>query len=284
MWGYLFVAPQMIGLIAFILGPVIASFVISLTEWDAAGGDIQWRGFANYTRYLQDEPIFWKVFGNTLYFAAASVPLAIVLALIAALALNRPMRAVGIHRALFFAPTVTSSVAIGMLFAWLFNPDFGPINVFLSMVGVTGPRWLADPSWAMPGVVVVAVWHGIGYNLVIFLAGLKNIPRELYEAARVDGASDFQRFLHITLPLLSPTTFFITVVSIIGSFKVFDLVWIMTGGGPVNATNVLLILMYQVGFQYFRLGEAAAIAWMLFLLILAVTLAQFRVSRWVHYG
>jgi multiple sugar transport system permease protein len=179
---------------------------------------------------------------------------------------------------------VTSSVAIAVIWGWLLHPNYGPVNLLLASVGIAGPKWLSDPAWAMPAVVIVAVWHAIGYNFVLFLAGLKNIPVDLYEAARVDGASDLQRFRHVTLPLLTPTTFFIMVVSIVGSFRSFDTIWVMTAGGPVNATNVLLVRMYELGFQFFRLGEASAIAWLIFTLVMALTALQFRFSRWVHYG
>ena len=277
-------APQILGLALFVLGPVAGSFLISLSDWDAGGGAAHWVGLLNYATLFGGDQLFWQSLRNTFYFTAVSVPLAMVLALLVALALNQQRRSITIYRALCFAPTVTSSVAIAIIWGWLFQPTFGPINVGLAQLGITGPQWLSDTVWAMPAVIIVAVWHAVGYNFVLFLAGLKNIPAELQDAARVDGASDLQRLWHVTLPLLTPTTFFVMVVSIIGSFRAFDVIWILTGGGPINATNVLLIRMYELGFMFLRLGQAAALAWVLFALIFAVTLAQFRFSGWVHYG
>lgn len=282
-WAYAFVAPQVIGLVVFILGPVLVSLAMSFLEINMITIESRWVGLRNYQALLLSREFGLAVW-NTLYFTFASVPIAVVVALVVALALAQGVRFETTYRALYFMPTVTSSAVIAIVWAWMLNPEFGLINQMLKMIGIRGPGWIASLEWAMPSVILVAVWHGFGYNMVLFLAGLKNVPRELYEAAKVDGATAWQRFRHVTLPLISPTTFFIVVISVIGSFKVFDLVFMMTRGGPADATQVLLLRMYQLGFSYLLLGQAAAVSWVLFALILLVTLVQFRTSRWVHYG
>jgi multiple sugar transport system permease protein len=282
-WAYAFIAPQVIGLVVFILGPVLVSLAMSFLEINMITIESRWVGLRNYQVLLLSREFGLAVW-NTLYFTFASVPIAVVVALLVALAWAQGVRFETAYRALYFMPTVTSSAVIAIVWAWMLNPEFGLINQMLKMIGIRGPGWIASQEWAMPSVILVAVWHGFGYNMVLFLAGLKNVPRELYEAAKVDGATAWQRFRHVTLPLISPTTFFIVVISVIGSFKVFDLVFMMTRGGPADATQVLLLRMYQLGFNYLLLGQAAAVSWVLFALILIVTLVQFRTSRWVHYG
>lgn len=282
-WGYLFVAPQLVGLVVFILGPVIASLYMSFLDINLITVESRWVGWTNYETLLVGR-VFHAALANTLYFTAVSVPLGMVVSLTMALALAQGVRFEAVYRAIYFLPTITSTIVMAIVWAWLLNPQYGLMNQMLRMIGIQGPGWIASPEWAMPSVIMVSLWHGFGYNMVLFLAGLKNVPRELYEAAEIDGAAAFQRFRYVTLPLISPTTFFVAIISVISSFRVFELVYMMTGGGPADATIVLLMRMYQVGFSFLKLGEAAAISWVLFALIMIATLIQFKSSKWVHYG
>ena len=281
--GWLFVAPAVLGVLSFSLFPVVYSLYASMTQWDAVNPPT-WVGIDNYVTMLTRDTLFWRVFGNTLYYALGSVPPRIVLGLVLALLVNRKLRGVTWYRTAYFAPVVTNVIAIGIVFAWIYAPDYGLVNVVLSAFGIQGPSWLSDSVWAMPAVIMVETWHQAGYVMVLFLAGLQGIPETLYEAARIDGANRWQQFRAITLPLLSPTTFFILIMSFINSFQVFGLIYIMTSGGPANATNVYIYYLYQNAFQYSKMGYASAMAWVLFLVIGMVTLFQWRVQRmWVFY-
>jgi multiple sugar transport system permease protein len=213
-----------------------------------------------------------------------TVPAGIVQSLQLALAMNSPVPGITACRAIFFVPVITSSVAVAMIWRWLYNRDFGLINTGLIALGLPAIPWLSSTAWAMPAVILMAVWKRLGYDMVIYLAGLQAIPPQLYEAAEIDGAGRWHRFWYITLPLLTPTTFFILVISIIGSFQVFDLAFVLTSGGPGNATNTIVMYVYNQAFQFFHMGYAAAIAWILFTVILTITLIQWRIQkRWVHY-
>ena len=282
-WGYLFVAPQVIGLVVFIIGPILVSLVMSFLDINLVTLESRWVGLTNYQALLT-ERVFRQALLNTLYFTVVSVPLGMAVSLVMALALASGVRGETAYRAIYFLPTVTSTIVMGIVWAWLLNPQYGLVNQMLLMMGISGPGWISSPSWAMPSIILVGLWHGFGYNMILFLAGLKNVPRELYEAAKVDGATAFERFRYVTLPMISPTTFFVAIITVIASFRVFEFVYMMTGGGPADSTVVLLLRMYQVGFSFLKLGPAAAISWVLFLLILIVTLIQFRAARWVHYG
>jgi multiple sugar transport system permease protein len=198
--------------------------------------------------------------------------------------MNSSIRGITVFRGIFFIPVITSAVAVAMIFRWLYNRDFGLINLALAFVGLPSVPWLSSTAWAMPAVILMAIWKRVGYDMVIYLAGLQAIPPQLYEAAQIDGAGRWHRFRHITLPLLTPTTFFILVISLIGSFQVFDLAFILTSGGPGNATNTIVMYVYNQAFQFFHMGYAAAVAWVLFAIILVITLIQWRIQkRWVHY-
>jgi multiple sugar transport system permease protein len=282
-WGYLFVAPQVIGLVVFIFGPIIVSLVMSFLDINLVTLESRWVGLTNYQALFVDRT-FRQALMNTLYFTVVSVPLGMVVSLVMALALAANVRFETAYRAIYFLPTITSTIVMGIVWAWLLNPQYGLVNQVLLMMGIKGPGWISSPEWAMPSIILVALWHGFGYNMILFLAGLKNVPRELYEAAKVDGATTFQRFRHVTLPMISPTTFFVAIITVIASFRVFEFVYMMTGGGPADSTVVLLLRMYQVGFSFLKLGPAAAISWVLFLMIMVATFVQFRASRWVHYG
>ncbi|WP_256709688.1 sugar ABC transporter permease [Paenibacillus sp. FSL H8-0548] len=280
-WAYLFIAPQLLGLLAFIVGPVVFSFVISFMEWDI-GSTPQWTGLDNYSKQVSD-PTFWKVLGNTTVFALLNIPLTVIGALALALMLNQNIRGKVIFRAAYFIPVVTSSVAVALVWTWMYNPNYGLINSGLSFIGIEGPGWLSDLKWALPSIVIMTVWQGVGYNMILFLAGLQGVSAHLYEAAKIDGAGGWQRFWKITLPMISPTTFFVVIMLMIGSMQIFSEPYMMTRGGPADATNVLVLHIFKTAFQFFRMGEASAISFVLFLIIFIITLVQFKFSKWVNY-
>ena len=282
--AWLFLAPSLVLFAIFTAIPVISAFFISFTQWNLFN-EVTWVGLGNYLELAKDE-IFAKVLGNTAYFVLVSVPVQIVLALLCALVLNRGIKGQTFFRVVYFLPVVTSTIAAALVWAWLFNSNFGLINAGLSLVGVTDlPKWMGSTRWAMPAIIIVSIWQNLGYAMVLFLAGLQNIGKDVHDAAALDGATGWDRFWHITLPLLSPTTFFVLVISIIGSFQVFELVLIMTKAGPANATNTLVYYIYQNGFQFYQMGYASAAAMVLFLIVLAFTLVQYKLQRrWVHYG
>ncbi len=280
--AYLFLLPTLLGLLFFTVGPVIAGFLISFTNWNIFQLP-QWVGLDNY-QALATQDLPRKVFGNTLYYTLINVPLNMALALAVALLLNLQLRAVTLYRAIYFLPVISSTVAAALIWNWLYSPNFGPINYALGAIGIDGPPWLASTTWAMPAIIVMSVWKGFGINMLIFLAGLQGIPQELLEAAMIDGATRWQRFWRVTWPLLTPTTFFVLVISCIASFQVFEQVYIMTEGGPAYATTVLGLFIYLNAFRYNNMGYAAAAAYLLFALILVITLIQFRLqNRWTHY-
>ncbi|QIZ06172.1 sugar ABC transporter permease [Priestia megaterium] len=280
--GYLFIIPQLIGLIVFSLFPVVYALVLSFTKWDGFGAKT-FVGFSNYLKQFEN-PDFWMAMKNTVYYMVLVIPASIVLALLLAVALNK-VKGKEIYRIFYFMPVVTSSVSIGVIWMWILNGDFGILNVLLSHIGIEGPKWLTDTHWVIPAIAILSIWWGLGNNMVIFLAGLQGISRSYYEAAEIDGASRFRKFWHITLPLLSPTTFFIAIMSIIGSFQVFDQAFVMTNGGPAKSSYTLVYHIYQQGFIDFKMGESAASAMILFVIILLFTLIQFKMSkRWVHYA
>lgn len=282
--AWLFLAPSLVLFAIFTAIPVVSAFFISFTQWNLFN-EVTWVGIGNYLELAKDE-IFAKVLGNTAYFVLISVPVQIVLALLCALVLNRGIKGQTFFRVVYFLPVVTSTVAAALVWAWLFNSNFGLINAGLSLVGVTDlPKWMGSTRWAMPAIIIVSIWQNLGYAMVLFLAGLQNIGKDVHDAAALDGATGWDRFWHITLPLLSPTTFFVLVISIIGSFQVFELVLVMTKAGPANATNTLVYYIYQNGFQFYQMGYASAAAMVLFLIVLAFTLVQYKLQRrWVHYG
>jgi ABC-type sugar transport system permease subunit len=230
------------------------------------------------------DPRFWTILKNTTYYAIGTVVLSMTLGLLFALLLNEKIPARGLFRTLIFSPYVTTTAAVAVLWIWIFDPNVGLLNYALSLVGIPGPRWLTSTTWSMPALLIMNMWRTSGYAMVIFLAGLTNIPESFYEAAKMDGASRFRSFFHITLPLLSPTTFFLLVTLLLSSFQVFDQVAIMTQGGPVNSTKVITYAIYTEAFQSFRAGYASAMATVLFLILFVITLFQLRLSRrWVHY-
>ena len=282
MVGYLFVAPLIVGLIVFTYGPVVASFGLSFTKGDYISTP-EWIGLDNY-RALLDDKLFWQSMRNTLYYVIGVVPAGMVLSLLLALAMNQKLRGIVFFRTIFFLPTITSSVAISLMWLWIYNPEFGALNFLLRQIGIKGPAWLSTPEWAMPAVMIMAVWRGLGYNMLIYLAGLQGIPDIYYEAAEIDGAGTWAKFWNITVPLLSPTTFMLLILGLIGAFQVFEYTYVMTQGGPVYATLTLVLHVYNNAFRSFQMGYASALAYVLFFILLGLTIIQFRLQkRWVHY-
>jgi ABC-type sugar transport system permease subunit len=282
LWGYLFISPWLIGFVVFTAGPFLASLLLSLTSWDVVGS-ISWTGLSNYERIFTRDPRFSKTLGNTAYYVLFHVPGVNVLALACALLLNQKLRGIAIYRTLFYMPSVTSGVATAVLWIWIFNGQYGVVNSFLRIVGVQGPNWLFDLHWSMPALIIMSLW-GMGNAMLIYLAGLQNVPQHLYEAAMVDGAGVWQRFVNVTLPLLTPTIFYNLVIGIIASFQVFTAAFVMTGGGPADSTLFYVLYLYRVAFENLRMGYAAALAWILFVIIIAFTILQFVLARrWVYY-
>ena len=289
LWAYAFIAPTALGLGLFYLWPVLQTAYFSFTEWGAFGGH-EWSGIDNYVRLVSD-PELGRALVNTFTFTGLgllSIPLAIVFAAL----LNRKMRGVGVYRTLFFLPYVTMPVAVAMVWRWLYNGDYGLINNALALVGVDGPNWIADPDTALYAVVVIGIWSSIGYNMIILLAGMQSIPADYYEAAALDGAGPVRQFVRITLPLLSPTAFFVSVISVIGSLQLFDLVFVIAGSGASARANpafprlqTVVQLFYDRAFVTNDRGYAAAIVMVLLLIIVILTAVQFRLQRrWVHYA
>jgi multiple sugar transport system permease protein len=282
-FGWLFILPVVIGVLAFQFYPILVSIYASMTDWTGLN-DPSFIGLQNYTRLVSGDRSFRLTLANTVYYTLGSIPLSMLLALGLALLCNRAMRAVYWYRTAFFAPNVTSTVAISLVWLWLYAPDVGPINWALSLVGIEGPAWLTSLTWAMPAVIIVGVWQHVGYPMLILLAGLQGVPESLYEAAKLDGASSWQRFRFVTLPLLTPSLFFLLITQFISSFQVFGLIYVMTQGGPANATNVYIHYLYQNAFAFGRLGYASAMAWILFAIIALITLVQWQLQkRWVFY-
>lgn len=281
--GYLFLLPSFAGLLTFVLIPILMGFVISFTNYDGYK-KLDFVGLNNYIHMFQDDYVLTSLKNNVIY-TAVTVPATMIISLLLALALNMGMKGSTFFRTMIFFPTISSMVAVGIVWSLLFNPVQGPVNQLLMAVGIESPpRWLASTTWALWAIMIVAVWKQAGYYMVIFLSGLQAIPKQLYESAQIDGANSVARFFKITLPMLSPTTFMVLILSIIGSFQVFDLVSIMTDGGPGRATNVLVYRIYQEGFEYSKMGYASAIAYFLFLIIFVITLIQFRgQQKWVTY-
>lgn len=264
--------PSLIGMSAFYFLPVISSLVLSFTRWDLLT-PMTWIGIDNYITALAD-PAVQQALGNTLVFILGYLPTVVAIGLGLALLLNRKLKGRTVFRAIYFVPVVTSWVAVSLVWKWLLNPQYGLVNFGLSLIGIKGPGWLFDPNWAMAGVILTTVWKDIGFVTVIYLAGLQEIPENLGEASDMDGANVWQRFWSITWPMLAPTTFFVTTISLISSFQVFDQVYIMTGGGPVGSTTTMVQLIYKNAFSYGQMGYASAISWLLFALIFVVTVVQ----------
>ena len=279
--GYLFVAPAVLGFFLFTLFPMVASLGLSFTEYNLLSSP-RWIGLDNYADLAQDE-FFWRSLRITLTYAVVGLPLTMVLALAVALLLNQRVPGITVWRSLYILPSVISGAAVVVLWRWLFNPEFGLLNVMLDGVGVQGPNWLGSTKWALPSLVLVGLW-GFGGTMLVFLAGLQGVPGELYEAVEVDGGNAWHKFRNVTLPMLSPVILFNLVIGLIFAFQFFTEAYGLTDGGPENSTLVYLLYLYRNAFQYFQMGYASAMAWVLFLLVLLLTVAIFRSTpMWVHY-
>lgn len=285
---YLVIAPWLIGFVLFTVGPIAYSLYISFTDWNMLR-DPTWVGLDNYRTLFKDPDIGHSLWVTTKY-TIVSVPLRLVVALFLAILLNEATMLVGFFRTAFYLPGVVASVAVAVLWQWLLNPRFGPFNKMLALFGITGPRWFNDPDWALWGLVIMSAWN-VGGEMLIFLAGLKGIPGILYEAAEIDGANRLQRFIRITLPMLSPTIFFNLIMSVIGSFQTFDGAFVISTaragdlGSPLKSTLFYMLYLYKSAFTWLKMGYAAAMAWLLFLVIVTVTFLINRWSRrWVFYG
>ncbi|QGH33448.1 ABC transporter permease subunit [Gracilibacillus salitolerans] len=290
-WGLLLVSPYLIHFIVFVVGPLIASLYFSFSQYDMLNPP-NWAGLENYEK-LFNEPLFYKSLWNTLYFAILFVPTQAFLALLLAVALNQKLKALKLYRMAHFIPVISSWTVVMYVVDAIFNPRFGMANNFLIKLGLEPQRWLNDEQLVIPLLVLVAVWKGVGYMMVIYLAGLQNVPNELYEAAEIDGAGTIKKFKSITLPLISPTTFLVIVLSTITTFQAFEQIYVMTGGaaditeagGPNDASLVLMLYLYREGFSFLHMGYASAIAWILFIILFLLTLLQlWGQKKWVHYN
>ncbi len=282
-WGYLLIAPLVIGFSIFFLIALGASLVLSFTRWDMLSSPV-WIGIDNYRQVVRD-PEFRTALWNTVAIAAPNVVLRLAFSLALAMALNSNIRFRSFYRIIFFMPVITMPVAIATIWKWLYDPAFGPINSVLDRLGLGRPEWLSNPETAIIAVVIVLLWSGVGYDMIIFLAGLQAIPKDYYDAAALDGAGSWQRFRDVTLPLLTPTTFFLLVIGVIASLQVFDLVFVMTRIDQTNQLPTVVYYLYEEGFRNFRMGYAITVAWVLLAIILVFTLIQFRLQRrWVHYA
>lgn len=272
--GYAFLLPNIAGFLTFTLLPVLASFILAFCQWDIIT-DIKFVGLKNFITLIQDK-LFWKYFYNTLFFMMG-IPVGMAVSLILALLMNHALKGIVIYRTIYFMPVVSSMVAVALLWRWIYNPDFGLLNSFLRMIGFKNPpQWLASTVWSKPAIMIMWIWKGAGYNMLLYLAALQGVPQQLYEAASIDGANAWQKFWHVTFPMLAPTNFFIVVMGIIGGFQAFGEIYVMTGGGPAGSTTTIVYYIYNNAFQWFKMGYASAIAWFLFFIMFIVTLLQWK--------
>lgn len=280
--AYGFLAPQLIGLVVFMLGPLVFAIVLAFSNWDGFGTR-SFAGLANFTWVFTDPQMVTSM-RNTVWFTVLQLPGLMVAGFVAALLLQRVGRVKNVYRVFFFAPVITSSIAVSAIWLWLLNPELSPINGALVQVGITAPDWLQTPETVIPAIAVVSIWQGVGYQMVMFMAGLENVPRALWEAADIDGASEWQKLWRITLPLLSPTILFLSITGIIGSFQVFDYIYFFFDTTAPTGARTIVYEIVQIAFREFNFGRGAALAVVLFLILLAVTGVQMLVQkRWVHY-
>lgn len=281
-WGVLMALPAVLGFLLWQAGPMLASFAISFTNWPVVSTP-KWVGLDNYVTMLRKDPLFWKSLYITGYYTFLSVPLVTVAAFLVAHLLNQRVRGLAIFRTIFYLPTIVPAVASSILWLWLFNPDFGLFNSFLDLLGHPGFMWIYDERQVIPSLALMSIW-GMGNTMVIFLAGLQGVPAQYYEAADIDGATAFRKWLHITVPMMSPIIFFNLVMGIIGTFQVFSQAYVMTQGGPNNSSLFMVYYLFIQAFEYGRMGYASAIAWVLFVIVIIFTIIVFRSSPyWVYY-
>ncbi|RIK33708.1 MAG: ABC transporter permease [Chloroflexi bacterium] len=282
--GLVFVAPWLLAFVLFEAIPIASALYHSFTDWSATGRAPRFLGLRNYEEIVTRDPLFWKAVSNTIYFIGVSVPLGIIVAFVLALMLNARIRGTTFYRTVFYLPSVVPTVAAVIVWVFIFETRRGILNYALELVGLPAIRWLSDPNWAMPALIIMSLW-GIGGTTVIFLAGLQGIPQELYEAAQVDGANAWRRQFAITIPLMTPVIFFTLVMNLVGAFQAFNNAFILTNGGPNNATLLYMLHLYNNAFSYFRMGYASALAVLLFIVVFGLTLFVYRTSnRWVYYG
>ncbi len=280
--AYLMIGPWLLGFVLWIAGPMVASLVLSFMDWSLMSPPA-WSGLGNFQEMLKDD-LFWISLVNTAYYTFIGVPVRVVAALIVALGMNLKLRGISIWRTIYYMPSITPAVASAIIWMWMFNPDFGILNTLLRYVGImTKVQWIYDPILSKPSLILMSVW-GVGGQMIVLLAGLQAIPEHLYEAARIEGTNGWKEFWRITLPMLTPSIFFVTIIQIINSFQVFTAAYVMTKGGPENSTLFLVLYLFRHGFEFFHMGYASAMAWVLFLIVLVFTLIQFKLSnRWVFY-
>lgn len=276
--AWIFILPALLGTLIFIIIPVLCSFGLSFAKWDLLT-PIQYVGLSNYTDLFK-ENLFWKILCNTLVFALSVSVLGVIIPLVLASILNNKIRGCELFKSSYFLPFITPMVVVGIVWAWIFDPNIGLLNQFLHI----HINWLYDSKFAMPALIIVSVWKLIGYNMIIFLSGFSSVSQSLFESAKIDGANSYQIFKNITIPLLSPTIFFVVIVTAISSFQVFDLIYLMTEGGPFDSTNVLVYAIYKNAFEYFNVGKASAIAYVLFVIILVLTLIQWKLRKKLVYN
>ncbi|MFB5676565.1 carbohydrate ABC transporter permease [Paenibacillus terreus] len=284
MWAYIFISPLVLGLFLFYMAPSAVSLALSFTDWDGLAAPA-FTGLANFQRLMED-PVFLKSLGNTFLYTIVSVPVTTALATILAALLNQPIRGKTVYRTLYFIPVITMPIAVGMVWRWLYNSEYGLINYVLGQLGLPQPNWLFDENIALFSIILISIWSGIGYSAVILLAGLQGISGSYYEAAAIDGAGKVRQFFQITLPLLTPSLFFVVVMSFINSFQIFDLVYIMVGkqDSMLDSTRTIVYSIWENGFKYFDMGYASSQAFVLFVVILIFTIVQMIFQKkWVHY-
>lgn len=286
LWGFAFISPQIIGFLVFAVFPILLSLYLAFAEWNFLEPP-KFIGLENFRIVFEDKyDLLFFATRNTSIFVAGIVPLTMVVSLFLAVVLNRNVPGLLFYKSAYFLPFVTASAAVSLLWYWLLAPDLGLINSLLGMFGIQGPLWLADPDWARPAIILYITWQSVGYCYLLFAAGLRNIPIEFYEAAKIDGANLLQQFRFITMPLLSPTSFFIMVTMMIGCFNLFSEVYILTRGqgGPIYSTYTIVLYIYNLAFRFFTMGQAAVVSWLLFLILFVLTVLNFRFSRnWVHF-
>lgn len=284
-WGYIFLIPWVFGLLIFVLGPILASFYLSFTQYNVLTPP-RFIGLGNYVHAFTADTLFWPSLARTFLYAILVVPIGLLGSLGLAVLLNQHVRGASVYRTFFFIPSLTPAVALALLWTWLFHPTVGPINSALVLLGLPGPGWLTSAHWALPALVIIALWAGIGGStMLIFLAGLQGVPTELLDAAKIDGAGRWADFRHVTLPMISPTMLFNLILGIIGALQVFTLAFVATSGGPSYATWFFALDIYNEAFRYFRMGYGSALAWILLVIVLAFTLLQLGLSRrWVYYA
>ena len=281
--GYFFVLPSLLFLAIFVVYPILSAFYLSLHRYTLLEAPV-WHGLTNYGLLLDDSR-FFKALGNTLLFAVMTVPVGTIISLLLAVLINLPLRGIVFFRTAYYLPVVTSFVAVSFIWLWIYEPQFGVLNRLLETLGLPTLGWLRDPNTALLSIAILSIWKNAGYNMIIFLAGLQGIPEYLYEAAEIDGAGPVQRFWHITVPMLSPTTFFVFIVYFIGALQMFVQAWILTQGGPLDSTLTVVYLIYQNGFEFLKMGYAAAMSVILFVFITLITYINTRIVRYdTHFN